>query len=224
MTNLGVVCPHCGASTGYAPLTVVRAVEVNPGSTLTAERFTATIYNDIKGIFYGVARCYACSAAYVVKGLTSSPSNPDGGVTSGSIEIIWPSYYRAVAEEIPTPVKEALQDASAALGGGSIIGAMLALRTSVIRALRERKTTLELEESSLKALVDAGLIARHTFEGSDVARRVANYVGHEEPDVSKIFTKPEAEEFYEYVDALFDELYVKPARIESYQNKLRGES
>ena len=53
-----------------------------------------------------------------------------------------PVNHRIVPKEIPSPIREAMEDASAALGAGSVIGSMLAARTAIIRALRQSQLAL----------------------------------------------------------------------------------
>jgi len=220
----GMRCPHCGEATGYSPVTERKYVEVVKGKPTEAERVTGSIHDTESGYFFGLSRCQACGKAFPVRGQAKNSSAPDETAIQGTLEPLWPTRYRSVAEEIHQPVREVMEDASAALGAGSVIGAMLALRTAVIRAQRHQKEELGLPEASLKALVEAGRISSYTFQGSDVERRVANYLGHDEPDPEKQFTKEDTEELYEFVEALLDELYVKPARIQKYTDRLKGQS
>ena len=216
----GMTCPHCGAATGFSPVGERKQVEMDLGNPTVAKRATGSIYDNESGNIFGLSRCQACGKAFPVRGKAHNTEAPDITVEQGTLEPLWPTRYRTVAQEIPTLVRAAMEDASAALGAGSMLGAILATRTAVIRAQRQQKEELQLSAGSLKALVDAGRISKYTFEGSDTARRVANYLGHEEPDPEKEYTKDDAEELYDFVEALLDELYVKPARIQSHRARL----
>ncbi len=216
----GMTCPHCGAATGYSPVGTRKYVEIPRGNPVLAQRATGSIHDEGSGYFFGLGRCQACAKAFPVRGKASSTESPDETVQEGTLEPLWPTRYRVVAQEIPNSVRTAFEDASAALGAGSVLGAILATRTAVIRAQRQQKQALNLSEASLKALVEAGRVSRSTFEASEVARRVANYLGHEEPDPDDQYSKEDAEELYEFVEALLHELYVQPARIRHHRNRL----
>ena len=116
-----------------------------------------------------------------------------------------------------------MEGASGALGAGSIIGSMLAARTALIRAQRQQKEELGLKQASLKSLFEAGCISEFEFLSSDLARRWASYLGHDDPDPKKEFELADAEEFYGYVESLLDTLYVKRSRLAVSREKLKGE-
>ncbi len=217
----GLKCPHCGSSTSYSPVISRKQVERERGNFIDAKLATGSIYDIKKDTFYALSRCRACDEAFILRGKTRKPDDPDEYFDDDSLEALWPVRYRPVADELPPSIKEAMVDASAALGAGSIIGSSLALRTAMIRALRNQKQKLGLEEATLKILAEKGVISKTTYIGGDVARRVAGYLGHDEPDPEKPWEREEVEELYEFVDALLDELYVKTAKIKKYQERLK---
>ena len=90
---------------------------------------------------------------------------------------------------------------------------MLAARTALIRAQRHMQEELNLPEASLKALRDVGGISTFEYESGDLARRWANYLGHEEPDPTKTVELDDAKELYGCVETPLDCLYVKWARL-----------
>ena len=47
------------------------------------------------------------------------------------------------------------------------------------------------------------------YESSNVARKWANYLGHDEPDAARELSIDDAKELYGYVESLLDTLYVK---------------
>lgn len=197
---------------------------MKPGLRELAEVATPSLVDALSKKMFSVSRCQACAKAFPVIGESSNFEQPDVTVVPTSLVPLWPVRYRAVAPEIPPSIRTALEDASAALGGGSVIGAMFAARTAVERALRHQKREREdLPHASLKALAEIGVISKITFYASDVARRVANYLGHEDPDPEREYTTGEAKELYTFVEELLDELYVKPARIAAHSAKVRGQ-
>ena len=219
----GMTCPHCGVATGYDPVEYRKMVVMSRANFQVAELVSGSIYDSKSKQFFGVTRCQACGKAFPVKGEASNPEDPDKTVTQGTLTPLWPTRFRSVANEIPTPVREAMEDASAALGAGSVIGGMLASRTAMIRALSQQQQDLKLQEATLKALFEAGRISRFEFEASDLARRWANYFGHDDIDPTKTFDRSEAEEFYGYIEGLLDTLYVKWVKVEASRKKLKGE-
>ena len=96
----------------------------------------------------------------------------------------------------------------------------MAARTAMVRAQREQKEALELPEASLKALYGKGIISRFEFESSDLARRWANFLGHENFEPSESPTREEAEEFYGYVEGLLDSIYVKWGKLMTSRERL----
>ncbi|MBM3945487.1 MAG: hypothetical protein FJ317_08395 [SAR202 cluster bacterium] len=221
----GLMCPHCGEYTAFVPVEYRKAVQ-GGGNGDWQEVFLAsgTIYDEHSGYTFGTSRCQACGNAFSVRFRANNTVYPDRSVVRVTLEALWPTRYKAVPSEIPSPVREAMEDASAALGAGSLIGAMLAVRTALLRAQEHQKEVLKLEKASLKALFEAGLISRFEFESGDLARRWANFLGHEEPDPGKDLSREEVEELYEYVAGLLDSIYVKPAKMERSRSKLKGET
>lgn len=219
----GMNCPHCGAYTAYDPVEAPKQVQLSqPGNWGRVFLASGSIYDSPSGYWYGLARCQACAQAFPVRGKASSPEHPDLSYDKSSLEPLWPTHYRTVPLEIPPPVRDAMEDASKALGAGSVVGSMLATRTAIVRAQREAKRELNLTEASLKALYEAGRISRFEFESSDLARRWANYLGHDEPEPDKQFTLEDAKEFYGYVESLLDTLYVKWTRLNKQRERLQG--
>ena len=220
----GIPCPHCGVVTSYAPVEHRKMVQLDkPANWQTVHLASGSIHDRKSGYWFGLARCQACDEAFAVRGKAANNDNPDQTYHRGSIEALWPTRYRAVPQEIPSPIREAMADASAALGAGSIIGAMLACRTAIIRAQRHVKKEMKLPEASLKAIYEAGRISKFEYGSSDLARRWANYLGHEEPDPEKVIDLNEAKEFYGYIESLLDSMYVKWKRLRDQQAKLAGE-
>ena len=220
----GMSCPHCGVSTAYAPVEHSKIVQLsNPGNWYTVYLASGSIFDLESRFWFGLARCQQCDRAFPVRGRASTPENPDQTYYDDTVEPLWPTQYRTVPVEIPSPIREAMEDASVALGAGSVIGAMLAARTAMTRALRQTKKELDLPEASLKALFEAGRISRFEYEASDLARRWANYLGHEEPDPNKEISRDDAEEFYGYIEALLNSIYVNWERLNRQRDKLRGE-
>ena len=210
----GIRCPHCSGFTSYAPVMHKSWVELNePGQWQSVYAASGSVADGATGYFFGTTRCQACGKAFPIRARTSNPDQPDVTVF-GTIEPLWPTRYRAVPQEIEKSVRQAMEDASASLGAGSTIGAMLAARTALIRAQRHMKKELSLPESSLKALFDAGRISRFEYESSNLARKWANYLGHDEPDPAKDLSLDDAKELYGYVESLLDSLYVKWASLE----------
>ena len=81
-----------------------------------------------------------------------------------------------------------------------------------------------MAEASLKALYDEGRISRFEFESSNVARKWANFLGHEQPDPGSTFEREDAEELYRYVEDILDTLYVKWKRMETFRERLDQET
>ena len=221
----GLSCPHCGVSTAYSPVEFTKNVQVgNPGQWSKVHLASGYIYDSRSEHWFGLSRCQSCGDAFPVRGKAQDPSNPDQTYQKDSLEPLWPTRYRTVPKEIPSPVHEAMEDASAALGAGSVIGAMLAARTAMIRALREMKKELSLEKATLKALHEAGRITQFHYKSSDLARDWANYLGHANPDPGKEFSKEDAVEFYGYVELLLSTIYVDSERLSKQRDRLKGET
>ena len=218
-----MICPHCEVATAYDPVKSRKSVELNqPGQWEEAFRASGSIYDEGSGYFFGTSRCQACDKAFPIRGRAFDRVNPDETALKSTLEPLWPTIYKIVPAEIPSPTREAMEDASAALGAGSVLGSMLAARTAMIRAQRQTKKELGLPEASLKALYEAGRVSKFEFESSDLARRWANYLGHEDPDHDRGFTKTDAEEFYGYAESLLDSLYVKWDRLSKQRGRLTG--
>lgn len=195
MNPLGMICPHCGGKTGFTPVEFQKYVRTS--SSTTPAVVSGTVYDEQSNAnVYGLARCQACLQAFPFRAQADNPQQPDISIRHFTLQPLWPNQHRPVADEIEPHTRAAFQDASIALGAGSVIGAMMAVRTAVIRASRDRKKALSLADGSLKSLADGGHISSTTFLASDVARRVANYLGHEEPDAAREYSSGNAEELY----------------------------
>lgn len=219
-----LICPHCGVATAFSPVEHSKKVQRNSaGDWKTVHLSTGSIIDLVSDYFFGTSRCQSCMAAFPVRGKNRNDDDPDRTAYLDTIEPLWPTRFRTVPPEIPSPVREAMEDASTALGAGSLIGSMLAARTALVRAQRLVKIEMKLKKSSLKALLDAGRISRVEFDLSDLARRWANYLGHEEPDSEKTFVREDAEELYGYVEMLLDTLFVKWSRAQESRERLRGD-
>ena len=180
-----------------------------PGNWQTAHAASGSVYDDESDYVFATTRCQSCGKAFPIRARAGNPDTPDLTINRQTIEPLWPTRYRAVPQEIYESVRQAMEDASASLGAGSTIGAMLATRTALIRAQRDMKTKLGLGDASLKALFDAGRISKFEYESSNVARKWANYLGHDEPDAARELSIDDAKELYGYVESLLDTLYVK---------------
>lgn len=220
-----LICPHCGVATAFSPVEHSKKVQrTSAGDWKTVYLSTGSIIDQVSDYFFGTSRCQSCMAAFPVRGKNRIDDDPDRTAYLDTIEPLWPTRFRTVPPEIPSPVREAMEDASTALGAGSLIGSMLAVRTALIRAQRLLKEELGLEEASLKRLFEVGRISKFEFELSDLARRWASYLGHEEPNSEKPFDRSDAEQLYGYVEMVLDTLFVKWANANESRDRLRGES
>lgn len=213
----GMTCPYCGVATAYNPVEWAKQVQHSgAGAWSKAHLASGSIYDELSKYWFGLSRCQACSKAFPVRGTARTPEHPDQTYDPESLEPLWPTRYRSVPEEVPTPVREAMEDASAALGAGSVIGSMLAARTALIRTQRQQSV------ASLLELRDKGVISQVEYEAGNVTRHWANYLGHDEPDLSIVCEREDAEVLYEYVELVLHSTYVRTAKLNTLVNRLKG--
>ena len=135
-----------------------------------------------------VVECGGCSGHFVV--------------THGySPKVIWPVAGTNVSEDISKRVGEAYKDARLALAAGSKIGALMAGRTTVTRLQRDK------DVSSLKELVEQGVLTPALYGGADQLRLWAGIIGHEDISIDD-FTQQEVEDVLNYLGVVLEAVYV----------------
>ena len=111
-----------------------------------------------------------------------------------------------VAEDIPEKIAAVFIEAKKAHAVGAETAALLAARTALIRTQREQ------DVSSIKELADAGKITPLLYRQADEVRLWANVTAHE--DIQEDTPEPEdVSQLLEYLELLFDTLYVQPAKL-----------
>jgi hypothetical protein len=195
-----LVCPLCGTFTAPIPswfkATVSRTVYAFPGPAVSSEDgwAQAVTVSEAGQPTYSVIVCQACGKRFLAE------------LKGNEWSAVYPIAYKAVAKEIPEPMRSEFEEACLCFAVGAHKGCLLMCRTTLIALQREQKV------SSLGDLKDKGTISDRLFRQADQVRLWANMVGHE--DIPK-----DSEQLLAYVEVLLDDVYVKPARLAALSQK-----
>ena len=204
MVGTSIKCPHCGSFTAFSP------VEIRgKGKTLDSTSDRQTTYASVAidavtfGAFfqqYAILDCEACGKRFV-----AAKSDDDRWVT------VYPISQATVDEEIPEPIKSEFLEANLCFAVGAYRGCLLVCRTALIEMQREQKV------SSIKDLIENGIITPMLHKQADQVRLWANTVGHEV--VVNDISREDAEQLLAYVRILFDNIYVQPKKLAALSQK-----
>ncbi|MDO8611644.1 MAG: hypothetical protein Q7R32_02330 [Dehalococcoidia bacterium] len=201
-----LVCPHCEVATALIPTRITGTGILHdyssPGHRQQGTVTVSAIMEPQTGHHFAIAECAGCKALFVA---VKEQGSYGDWVTA------WPMPQRTVAEEIPSPVREAFRDALTSLSAGSLGGCLLMCRTTLIRLQRQQGV------SSLLELRDKGTISDMLYQQADEVRLWANVVGHEDFE-SGALTSTACEELVLYIEALLEAVYVQPARLDKLRS------
>ncbi len=205
-----LICPHCGAFTSFSPASIIgKGVLLGRSTENTTEwgqvqvqAITPYKYEDDT---YAIVDCQACYECFVAK--REKWNSED----SEDWSAVYPVSHRPVAEEIPEPIKGEFEEANLCFAVGAYTGCLLVCRAVLITLQREQGV------SGLKELKEKGTISNLLYGQADQVRLWANMIGHE--DVPEPIAKEDCEELLAYLEALLDDVYVKPKRLTSLSEK-----
>ena len=126
-------------------------------------------------------------------------------LTEYGLRAVWPLSVPATPADVPPKVAEAYADARRSLAVDSLIGAVMAARTTLIRLQREQGV------SRLKELVPDVLTAT-LYGGGDQARLWADVAGHGDIDVDEL-QQVEVEALLDHMHTVLEAVYTHPARV-----------
>ncbi len=161
-----------------------------------------TAFFQLIGDDYTVAECVECHREFV----TDSKSKAS----------IWPLARVTVPQEMPENIRRMLTEAKTAHAVGAETAALLAARTALIRLQRHE------ECSKINGLVEKGMITKFLADQANEVRLWANVTAHEEVSDS-VPASEDVEQLLQYMDVLFDTIYVQPAKLKALQSK-RGDA
>jgi hypothetical protein len=205
----GLKCPNCGTPAAFTPIYITRG-EVFHYVIGTKEAATHNYVVPVvmpqslsgSGIRYAILCCQECESLFVVKELS------DG---KGWF-VVYPIQHKAVAKEIPEPIKGEFEEANLCFATGAHLACLLMCKTVVIALQRQQNV------SNLKQLEDKGTISKTLYEQADEVRLWANIIGHEDI-VPESVTKEDCEQLLAYVEAVLNAIYVEPARFGALKQK-----
>ena len=130
-------CPLCDTKQSAEPISV-RGRGIDNGRSVPSATFTVDVTfpvflyeNDPRHLGYAVCECKSCKARVVVE----MPYYDDG------LTVVWPIPGTSVSEDIPSPIKLGVTDAKLAHAVDSKTGAIMSLRTAVIRLQRNKEVS-----------------------------------------------------------------------------------
>ena len=201
---MAIRCPHCNVQVPLNPsrsngsvytaggVVVKGALDINSGIVMPHGGTPLQVYYPLVGNAYMIASCADCSKEFVV--------------LREDTTVIWPLPQIQAQEEIPEEVRKALIEAKTAHAVRADIASLLAARTALIRMQRREKC------SKINELADQGKITRLLADQANEVRLWANAMGHDEvaPDAP---SRDDVEQLLEFMDLLFDTLYVQPEKL-----------
>ncbi len=220
--EISIYCPHCGKHTAVspAPSVIIVAAEGMPNG-IAEEPITKWI-NQVPYYRYGsgswwLGKCNACRQPLLVK---------DHG------SVVFPAPQPGpVSEDVPEPMRADLLEAKRCLGisawNASVVMARRALQTAAVQqnAPKGKKLWQQIEDLETRRI-----ITPTQRKIADAARWVGNHGAHDtEPDVASgavvitDVTEDDAKETVQFVEHLFDTIYIAPALAQRQLEK-RGKS
>lgn len=211
-----VTCPNCNVTVQLIPSRVSGSIYTSSGvkirgailedSGLThrvSPSYHVSAYFDLEGAQYRIAKCTSCNHEFVAERFSD--------------RVLWPLPNMAVSEDIPGNIRQMFIEAQKAYAVGAETASLLAARTALIRMLRDQSC------SSFIELRDNGKLTQLLYEQANEIRLWATMTGHEE--VSEDNPTPEdVKQLLDYLDILFDTLYVQPVRLKEIRDRRIGTS
>ena len=198
-----LVCPLCGAFTSVEPAEFGAIVRIKSGTSWRTESGRATAVAADKNGFvtHGILDCQACGGRFV------------GIIDKGTGEwaAVYPIAAKAVASEIPEPIKGELKEAHLCFAVGAYRGCVSMCGTALEALWREQGA------SSLQDLMEAGVISPQLYRRTSEVRLWGNIAKHKfAPDVVE---KEDAEQLLLYLELILDAVYVEPERLSRLTRK-----
>lgn len=215
-------CPHCGKFTAVSPAPLVIIAPSSGMPNGIAEESIGKWLNQMPYYRYGsgswwLGKCNACKQPLLVK---------DHGST------VYPAPQPApVSEHVPEPMRGDLLEAKRCLGvsawNAAVVMARRALQTAAVQqgAPKGKKLWQQIAD-----LDDRRIITPAQRKIADAARWVGNHGAHDtEPDVASgavvitEVTEEDAKDTVQFVEHLFETIYVAPVLAQKQLDK-RGKS
>lgn len=188
---MDITCPHCGV-----------LVDVIPRANFTHE-----------GYGYEILQCRGCNEVILQK---NKYSFFQGNVTEIELEFQYPTVVPKLDDSIPDEVAEDYIEGMKCLGGGSPKGALTMFRRSLQTATRERGATPADLFNEIDELATKDIIPKDLKDLAHEIRLLGNDGAHpNRPNVSQ----DEALEVKDFIDHLFNYVYIMPARVTDMKNK-----
>jgi hypothetical protein len=205
----GLFCPQCGVATTFSPAVIQteRGVLLDDSTSERTVRgrvaVEAVFEPGSRSPHCAIVECPSCHAFFL--------ATKDHGFY-GEWQTTWPVRIRHTSQDVPDPVRSALEEALLCLAVRALGGCLMMCRTTLVRLQRDKKA------ANLAQLRDAGLISTMLHDQANEVRLWANVVGHEDFDPAAVTTDL-CEELVAYVESLVDAVYVRPARLAKHRQK-----
>lgn len=234
MANL--VCPVCGVPTSLSPVVLegkgivladerlsysplagsvqmitYEGVELRSFSTkqslVALKAVTDEKYMTVEGVCYAILICQTCGQWFVARKEEESVSP----LVTREWTAVYPIPRQPVAEEIPEPIKSEFEEAQLCFAVGAY-RACVTICMVALEALWHHQGV-----SGLNQLKDDGIISARLFDQATEIRLWAGIVKHEL--IHEPVGTEEAQELLTYLEAIFDTVYVQPARLDALAKK-----
>jgi len=198
-----LICPNCGVATSFSPLQIIGRGALLGRSTENETEWgkvqiSAVTPDNYNVTHYAILLCQACEEPFVA---TKEPYE-----MSDAWSAVYPISHKPVAKEIPKPIKGEFKEANLCFAVGAYIACLLVCRTVLIALQREQKV------SSLKELMEKGIISKMLYEQADQVRLWGNTISHEDI-VPESVTKEDSEKLLTYMESILNAVYVEPKRL-----------
>jgi hypothetical protein len=205
-----LVCPHCSTATSFSPVLLrgqgILLSDSNPQwkayKLVDFPAVTDENYVEIKDNLYAILECQGCYKWFVAKREKYG---------SNEWSAVYPIPHKAVAKEIPQPIKRQFEEACLCLAIGAYTGCLLMCRTAFISLQRKE------DVPNLQTLKDKGSISSMLYQQANEVRLWANMAGHD--DIPENVCREDAEQLLFYTEALLNAIYVEPKLLENLTQK-----
>ncbi len=206
---MAIRCPHCQSQVPFKPKvsagyiftsrgTIVLGAVNESNSMASASGSPMTAWSQLIGTDYTIAECAECHREFVTDSKSKTTVLPLASVSS--------------PPEIPENIRRMVVEAKSAHAVAADTAALLAARTALIRLQRHENC------SKINDLVEKGIITKFLANQANEVRLWANVTGHEEV-ADNVLVPEDVEQLLQYMDVLFDTIYVQPAKLKALQSK-----